>query len=137
MNIRIFNRKYWVRRFGEQKTVGGYLVSGYKDCVVSLHVHPLGSEQVIALPEGERKVRRLEAHGDGIELVAADEKQNRKGDLLYYNGEWYECVAADRWDHTLLSHTNYQFVQVPKDASGSTDTAKPPTGDASEWKGGE
>jgi hypothetical protein len=98
--------------------------------VVSMNVHPLGTDQMQALPEGQRKVKRLEAQGE-VQLVVADEDANRKGDLLYYYGDWYECVSAQVWDHTLLSHYNYQFVLVPTDASGSFDL-KPPDGEPQE-----
>lgn len=118
MNIALFNRKYIARKFGEQKEVKGYLTAGYRDVEVRLHIHPVGSDQIQALPEGERKIRRLEGHGTDV-LVVADHNTNQQGDLLYYDGEWYECVSAQRFDHTLLSHYNYQFVIVPKDASSA------------------
>lgn len=127
MNIRIFNRLYWIRRFSEQKNVKGYLVSDHEDFGASLNVHPLSTDQMQALPEGQRTVKRLEGHSE-TELIVADEKLNRKGDLLYYYGDWYECVSSQVWDHTILSHYNYQFVLVPNDASGTIDLA-PPIGD--------
>lgn len=110
-----------------QKLVKGYLVSGFEDMVVSLHVHPLSTNQIMALPEGERKMKRLEGHGE-IELHVGDEAENRKGDLLYYQGDWYECLSCQLYDHTMLSHYNYQFVLIPKDASGATDL-EPPVGE--------
>lgn len=99
-----------------------------EDRVVSLNVHPLSTDQMKALPEGERKLKRLEAQGTDV-LVTADEKTGTKGDLLLYLGDWYECVSAQPWDHTVLSHTNYQFVLVPKDGSRSIDTENPPDSD--------
>lgn len=127
MNIRLFNKPYWLRRAGVQKLVKGYLVSGYEDIAASLHVHPLGTNQILALPEGERKMKRLEGHGE-IELHVGDEAENRKGDLLYYHGDWYECLSCQLYDHTMLSHYNYQFALVPRDASGAADL-KPPVGE--------
>lgn len=127
MNIRLFNKNYWIRRFGVQREVKGYLTSGHEDFVASLNVHPLGTDAIQALPEGERKLKRLEAHGE-VALLVGDEKESRKGDLLYYHGDWYECVNSQMWDHTILSHYNYQFVLVPTDAGGSIDL-EPPTGD--------
>lgn len=124
MNITIFNRKYWVRRFGEQQNVRGYLTAPYTDFVASLNVHPLGTDSIQALPEGERKIKRLEAHGTSV-LRPANQHTGDKGDLLYYHGEWYECVSAVEWDHTMLSHLNYQFVLVPRDAAGTADLADP------------
>lgn len=91
-------------------------------------MHPLSTDQIKALPEGERKLKRLEAQGTDT-LVVADEATGTKGDLLYYMGDWYECVSTQIWDHTILNHTNYQFVLVPKDASRSIDTEDPPTTD--------
>lgn len=128
MNITVFNKKYWVRHFGEPKNIRGYITNGTEDRVVSLNVHPLSTDQIKALPEGERKLKRLEAHGTDV-LVVADEAAGTKGDLLLYMGDWYECVNAQRWDHTILSHLNYQFVLVPQDASRSIDTENPPEGD--------
>lgn len=134
MNITLFNKKYWVRRFGEQKEVRGYFTAGYSDFIASLNVHPMGTDQMQALPEGERKLKRLEAHGSDV-LIVANQDTGVKGDLLLYGGDWYECVSAQKWDHTILSHLNYQFVIVPNDASKSVDTANPPTADPATWKG--
>lgn len=128
MNIRLFNKDYWLRRFGEQREVKGYLTSAYKDCVVSLNVHPLSSDQLQVLPEGERRVKRLEAHGE-YDLRVADQAKNIKGDLLLYHGEWYECISCQKWDHTILTHCNYQFVLVPAEDSRAYDLVKIPTGD--------
>lgn len=127
MNIRLFNKNYWIRRFGVQREVKGYLTSGREDFVASLNVHPLGTDAIQALPEGERKLKRLEGHGE-VALLVGDEESGRKGDLLYYHGNWYECVSSQVWDHTILSHYNYQFVLVPADAGGTTDL-KAPVGD--------
>ena len=127
MNIRLFNKNYWIRRFGVQREVKGYLTSGQEDFVASLNVHPLGTDAIQALPEGERKLTRLEGHGE-VALLVGDEETGRKGDLLYYHGDWYECVSSQMWDHTILSHYNYQFVLVPTDAGGTVDL-EPPTGD--------
>lgn len=134
MNIKLFNKLYWLRRFGEQREVKGYLTAGYQDYVVSLNVHPMGNDALQALPEGERSVRHLEAHGD-YDLVVANKGENKKGDLLYYYGNWYECVASQPFDHTILSHFNYQFVQVPLESKGDYDVANVPTGKPEEQKG--
>lgn len=135
MNISLFNKKYWLRHFGKQRVVKGYLTSGKEDRIVSLNVHPLGTDKQQALPEGEREIKRLEAHGTD-ELVVADKDTNRKGDLLYYHGEWYECVNAQLWDHTVLAHMNYQFVIVPKSGAKSIDTDNPPEADPNGEKSG-
>lgn len=128
MNITIFNRKHWVRRFGPQVNVKGFLKASYADMVVSIHVHPVGANTMQALPEGERMVKRLEGHNCDVELYASNQDTGQRGDLLYYHGAWYECVSAVLWDHTLLSHWNYQFTLVPKDVANSLELS-PPTGD--------
>ena len=129
MNISLSNKNYWLRRFGEQKVVKGYITSGHDDYVVSIHVHPASTDVIQALPEGERKIKHLEGHGE-IALVPADQDKNQKGDLLCYHGSWYECVSSQMWDHTLLSHYDYQFVLVPTDAGGTVDL-NPPVGEPS------
>lgn len=106
----------------------GIAHSDKTDFVVSMHVHPTGTDMQQALPEGERRVKRLEGHAS-VELVVADESKNQKGDLLWYDGRWYECVNAQRWDHTILAHTNYTFVLVATDGAASIDLLDPPTTD--------
>ena len=128
MNVSLFNRKYWLRRFGEQREVKGYLTASHKDCVVSIHAHPMGTDTLQALPEGERSVKRIEGHGS-YKLNAADTNAGVKGDLLLYDGNWYECVVSMSYKQTILSHFNYQFVQVPKDGSRRDDVANMPKGD--------
>jgi hypothetical protein len=61
--------------------------------------------------------------------VPANHDTGIKGDLLYYKGDWYECTAAQEYDHTLLSHINYQFAIVPMSNPKSADTEDPPTAD--------
>ena len=112
MNITIFNKKYWVRRFGKPKNVRGYITSGREDFVASLHVHPMGSDAMQALPEGERKMKHLEGHGTAV-LIPANQETGVKGDLLFY--------------HTVLSHINYQFCLVPTNSPRSADIKDPPT----------
>lgn len=124
MNITIFNKSYWARRFTEPKIIKGYQTTGHEDFVVSLNVHPMGNDAIMALPEGERLIKRLEAEGTDV-LTPADQDNNVKGDLLYYHGRWYECVSAVEWDHTFLSHINYQFTVVPEDAAGTIDLSEP------------
>lgn len=120
----MFNKNYWIRRFDEQREVKGYLTSGSRDFAASLHIHPLGTDSIQALPEGLRHLKRLEGHGE-IELFTANEEANRKGDLLYYHGDWYECINCQLWHTTLLSHYNYQFVIVPVDSGGTIDLHAP------------
>lgn len=136
MNIALFNRKYWVRRFETPKNVKGYYTSCYSDFVASLHVHPMGTDQLQALPEGERNIKHLEGHGSDV-LIASNQDNGTKGDYLLYKGDWYECVSAQEYDHTLLSHYNYQFVIIPKDSSGLGDTLNIPDTSPEEWNGGD
>ena len=125
MNVGIFNKKYVARRFGKPIEKKGFLKCSSEDFVISLNVHPLGTDQLQALPEGQRTIKRLEAQSS-VEMLAADESSEQKGDLLFYQGRWYECVSSQLWDHTVLSHWNLQFVLVPEDGSVSYDI-KPPT----------
>ena len=87
MNITLFNKKYWVRRFKEPQNIRGYITADHEDFVASLHIHPMGSDAMIALPEGERKMKHLEGHGTDV-LIPASEATGIKGDLLYYMGDW-------------------------------------------------
>lgn len=125
MNIRIFNREYTVRRFGPQENYKGHLYSPYEDFTASLHLHPTGSDQMQANPEGQRRMKHIEGHSD-VELIVANETRNQRGDWVYYRGEWYECTSAMPYDHTLLSHYNYVFVLVPLDAQSNPELAAPP-----------
>lgn len=124
MNITLFNRKYWARRFGQSHDIRGYTYTPHEDFVVSLNVHPAGNDTIQAMPEGERKIKRLEAHGTDV-LHPASQDSGEKGDLLFYHGTWYECISAVEWDHTILNHYNYSFVAVPMDAAGTADLIAP------------
>ena len=135
MNIKLFNKPYWLRRFGTPVEVKGYLSETKEDIVVELNVHPLGTDQLQALPEGERTVKRLEAQSS-VPLVATNENAEVKGDLLLYHGHWYECVSSQAWDHTLLSHWNCQFVLVPTNGPRAADIQNPPSAEPTTARGG-
>lgn len=107
----IFRKRYVVRRFKPQRIVSGYATAPYEDMAVSLNVQPLTPNELLALPEGERRFRRLKAYGDLL-LTASNPKEGIPGDWLYYRGEWYKCVSAVPWDHTILSHCESQFAAV-------------------------
>lgn len=124
MNIRLFNKNYWVRRFGEQKIIRGYECSSYEDFGISANIHPMSIDKIQALPEGARHMKYLEGHGE-TELQSANENTHTKGDLLFYQGQWYECTSCQLWDHTVLAHFNYQFVLVPRDVSDTYDLSEP------------
>lgn len=121
MNITIFNKEYRVRRFEEQRIVKGYVTTPHYDFTASLHLHPASPETISSLPEGERAILRLEGHGTDV-LRASNQDAGTKGDLIRYHDNWYECVSAVEYDHTPLSHWNYQFVIVPNDIAGTIDT---------------
>lgn len=135
MNIRLFNKKYWIRHFEEQKEIRGYFTSGYSDFVADINIHPMGEDNINALPEGERRIKHLEGHGE-VPLVTANQDENRKGDMVFYHGYWYECTSSQLWDHTVLSHYNYKFVIIPNDSAGSYELGEP-DGDPYKWKGGD
>ena len=117
MGLGIFRRTFTLRRFSAMEDVNGYAVSSYADEVTTLDVQPLSSEELQALPEGERAVKRMKAFGDTV-LTAADEETETRGDWLFYQGRmdpeghWYQCVSSVGWDHTLIGHCRSEFVQV-------------------------
>lgn len=127
MNIRLFNRNYVLRRFGESHEVRGYMVpEGYTDQTVNIHVHPSGGDQVTDKDgAGESVARRLEGHGE-VEIKISDRESGTKADLLLFDGHWYECVSCEHWFHTLLSHYNYRFALVPENAEGPKEEFNPP-----------
>jgi hypothetical protein len=128
MNIGLFNEDYTVRRFGrEARNIRGKIVYDYTDITVSMHVHPLNYSQVWALPAGERRTNRIAAECSE-KLYTSDQDKGIKADLLWYDGQWYECVSEAVHKDTILAHGNYQFVVVPTDAGGTTDTKPPLSG---------
>lgn len=109
----VFRKNYVVRRFGEQQFIKGYASVPYTDVMTSLNVQPLSPNELQALPEGDRAVRRLKAFGS-LPLTAADQETGTPGDWLFYSGRWYRCVSAIPWDHTMLSHCKSEFCAVPE-----------------------
>jgi len=128
MSIGIFRRPYTVRRFGTQQIINGYAVTGGQtDMTVMLNVQPLSKNDLLALPEGSRTVKRIKSYG-AIALISADEQTQTKGDLLYYDNAWYECKSCVHWLHTLLTHYEAEFVvledqskQQPPNVGGDSD----------------
>jgi hypothetical protein len=118
MAISIFRRPYTIRRHGEQVIVNGYAARDYSDITLKLHVTPLSSNDVLALPEGERTVSRVKSYGADA-LITADEYTGTPGDWLLYDGKWYECKSCDHWLHTPLTHYECSFVIIA-DQSGIT-----------------
>ena len=107
----MFRREFIIRRFGDDEVIDGYSYTTYKDGTAKLNVQPMSSDAVSALPEGERRVKRLKAYGDLL-FTAADQTTGRRGDWLLYYGHWYECVSSLGWDHTILTHCKSEFVEV-------------------------
>lgn len=107
----IFRRLYTIRRFGKTEIVDGYQCSGYEDTETFLNVQPLSKDELMALPEGERRTKRIKAYGD-FTFTTADQSSGKRGDWLLYYGHWYECVSSIGWDHTILSHCKSEFVEV-------------------------
>ena len=117
MGLTIFRREFVVRRFGKEEIVDGYGTAPYKDTVEVLNVQPLSADELQALPEGERKTKRMKAFSDFL-FKTADQSTGCRGDWLFYRGNmdsvghWYECVSSLGWDHTMLAHCRSEFVQV-------------------------
>lgn len=126
MNIRLFNRSYTLRSFGESREIRGYMASGHTDRTVSIHVHPSGGDQVADRDgAGETVARSLQGHGE-VEIKVSDRDAGTKADMLYFDGHWYECVSCEHWFHTLLTHYNYRFVLIPEHAEGPKEEFAPP-----------
>jgi hypothetical protein len=109
MAIGIFRRPYILRRFGEQTITGGYADAQYTEISVRLNVQPLSANELRALPEGERTIKRVKSFG-AAKLISADTTAQTPGDWLCYDGEWYECKTCVHWLHTPLRHHEAEFV---------------------------
>lgn len=121
MDIDIFKKNYVIRRFGGQQFIDGYATAPYTDGTIKLNVQPLNSDEMQALPEGERTIKRLKSFGK-LKLTAADQYTGVPGDRLFYYGRWYECVSSVNWDHTPISHFRSEFVAI---SEKSVNTAPP------------
>lgn len=61
---------------------GGYAApGGHEDFVVTLNVQPLSSDELQALPEGERTIKRIKAIGVN-QFNPTDEETGTQGDRL-------------------------------------------------------
>ena len=122
MAIGIFRRTYTLRRFGEQTITDGYADAPYTEITVRLNVQPLSANELKALPEGERTIKRVKAFG-AAKLISADKTAQRPGDWLFCDGEWYECRTCVHWLHTPLHHCEAEFVlleqQPPQEVDGN------------------
>lgn len=108
----IFKRNYVARRYEQQQWKGGYERSPHRDFTVMLNVQPLTADELQALPEGERGVKRFKAFG-ATTLRGADVKAGTKADLVYIGGDWYEVRSSNDWRHiSILSHNYVELVLV-------------------------
>lgn len=113
-----FKHQYVARRLEPDTNCGGYSApGGHEDFLVTLNVQPLSSDELQALPEGERTVKRIKSIGE-TKFKPADEETGTEGDRLYYDGKWYECKSCQTWDHTLLAHTEAEFVEMAPGSEG-------------------
>ena len=113
MNIQLFKKPYVIRHY-EAQTVNadGYASAPYTDTAAMLNVQPLSPDDLMALPEGDRTVKRVKAIGKD-RLASADEFTGTPGDRLFYQGYWYECKSSVMWDHTALGHYRSDFAILP------------------------
>ena len=111
--IGLFKRLYNLRSYAAQTIVNGYASATYSDSVKRFDVQPLTPDELMALPEGERTVKRIKTFGPD-RLTSADEFEGIPGDRLFYNGNWFECTSSVMWDHTILSHYRSDFVLLPQ-----------------------
>lgn len=118
MLFSFFKHNYVVRKLSAETYCGGYAApGGHKDSVVTLNVQPLSSDELQALPEGERTVKRIKAIGENA-FSTADEENGIPGDRLYYEGKWYECKSCHLWNHTLLAHYESEFAEMAPGQEG-------------------
>ena len=81
-----FKHQYVARRLKPDTNCGGYSApGGHEDFLVTLNVQPLSSDELQALPEGERSVKRIKAIGE-TKFKPADEETGTEGDRLHYDG---------------------------------------------------
>ena len=113
MYIGLFKRQYTVRLYEAQTIKDGYSSAPYADKVMRLNVQPLSPDDLMALPEGDRTVKRVKSIGPD-KFNSADEFTGTPGAHLYYQGQWYECKSCVMWDHTILSHYRSEFVILPQ-----------------------
>lgn len=111
--MNIFKKTYKVRTFGEQKKINGYAVSNSSETTALLNVQPLSPNELQALPEGERTIKRIKAFGS-FPFTSANQYTGQQGDQLFYMGHWFECKSSVEWDHTMLAHYRSEFVILPE-----------------------
>jgi hypothetical protein len=124
LSIGLFKRPYTVRKHGKQVIEKGYPSAPYTDVTARLDVQPLAPNELMALPEGERTVKRIKSFGPD-KLASADNQAGVPGDRLFYRGEWYECKSSVRWDHTMLSHYRSDFALINEQPEPPGEAADP------------
>ena len=81
MLFTFFKRDYIVRRFGKETVVEGFSAAPYEDSVLKLEdFQPLSADEIQALPEGQRSIRRIKSIGT-TQFTPADEKTGVRGVL--------------------------------------------------------
>jgi hypothetical protein len=111
--IGLFKRTYPIRNYGGQVITDGYQSVEYADGAARLNVQPLSPDELLALPEGERTVKRVKTFGPD-KFNSADEFTGTPATRLFYGGQWYECKSSVMWDHTILAHYRSEFVILPQ-----------------------
>jgi hypothetical protein len=109
----LFKKPYTIRHYEAQTLINGYASAPYTDTTQRLNVQPLTPDELMALPEGDRTVKRIKTFGK-LRLASADEFEGIPGDRLFYNGRWFECTSSVMWDHTFLAHYRSDFTILPQ-----------------------
>lgn len=108
MALSIFKKPHILRKFYPEGN--GYR---WEDQTVMLNVQPLTGKDLLALPEGERSIKRCKVIGENTcNIRVSDEEHGIWGDWLFYRGSWYKCEGADPRDATPIGQTSSQFVVV-------------------------
>ena len=105
----IFKKWHVIRKFGKERPDG----TEYHDYLAFLNVQPLQSKEIMTLPEGERRYKRVKVIGSNkYDLRCVDDDLGVPGDWLFYRGKWYRCEFANARDATPAGQTTAQFVEV-------------------------
>jgi len=139
MAIGLFKKPRIVRKYGEQSIVNGYASAPYEDVSVNLDIQQMSNDELRALPEGERTVKRIKSYGSG-KLTAADDTRGIRGDMVFYRDQWYECISSFLRENTFLKHYRSEFVLVPhtkQPSSPAVLVSPPPEDEPPEEEGDE
>lgn len=111
--MNLFKKEYVLRKFSEQKIVNGLSQSSYKDQIIKLDIQPLSADELMALSEGDRAVKRIKGIGKA-EIHTVDDYKGIPADRIFYKGCWYECEGSDIRDNTRIGQTSATFVVASK-----------------------